>query len=230
MFRRYFMPSAHNTALEQGERRFDGVCVHIAVRVFPRVINRLVLALLHVVERPRIDCGLVGQNDFHVAADVGVDNLPHGCRFGVSCSNHAEIAVTLPDADNHGLFTLGTPPPRFAAYICLINFHCTVHLLWRYFQHGRTDAVAEVPCGLVADSEHPFDLIGRDAFLGLANYESDIEPNRERQVGVMQHGSRRYGELVTAIIAIKRAALIDARNLWRIALRAGDLFRPTQLL
>src|ERR1700675_1043118 len=50
MLRRHFMPRSHNAALEQAKSRFDGIGVNVAVRVFSRVVYRLVLALLHVVQ------------------------------------------------------------------------------------------------------------------------------------------------------------------------------------
>src|SRR5438552_2277311 len=67
MFRRDFMPRAHNAALEQRESRFHGICVNIAMGVFPRVIDGLVKVLLHLVESVWIDSRFVGHNHFYMS-------------------------------------------------------------------------------------------------------------------------------------------------------------------
>src|SRR5882762_11019959 len=198
MLRRDFMPRAHNAALKQGECRFHGVRVNVAVSVFPRVVNRLVLALLHGIKRPRVDSGFVGKNHFHMAADVRVDNLFHGLGLGILRPNQPKIAVALPDSDNNRNVALRTPPALLTCHVGFINLHGAVQLLRRYFQHGRTDAVAEVPRGLVADSQRPLNLASGHSLFGLAEQICRKKPLRQRKMSVVEDGSRRCAELVVA--------------------------------
>ena len=77
------MPRSNDAALEKREGRFHGVCVNVAVSVFLGVVDRVVLVLLNLVERARVDRGFVGHDDFHVAADIGVDDLSNSLRLCV---------------------------------------------------------------------------------------------------------------------------------------------------
>src|SRR5207249_3285148 len=51
----------------------------------------------------------------------------------------------------------------------LVGFHDTHQQGSLSLHHGRADAVAEIPRGLVTDPEHPLELVGADALLGLAH-------------------------------------------------------------
>jgi hypothetical protein len=95
MLRIDFMPRAHDTALEQAERRFHGVRVDIAVRVLTNVIDSLVLSAIHVIECPRVDRRLVGQNHFDMANNVGLNDCLHCGRLRVLSANQSEVAVML---------------------------------------------------------------------------------------------------------------------------------------
>ena len=70
MLRVYFMPRSNDAALEQGERRFHGVRVNVAMRVLAGVVDRAMLGLLHLVQRPRIDRGFIRHNHFDMASHV----------------------------------------------------------------------------------------------------------------------------------------------------------------
>ena len=89
--------------------------------------------------------------------------------------------------------------------------------------------MAKIPRRFVADAEHAFDLIRGDALLRLANDVGYVKPCREGQMRIMEHRSRRYRELIAAIVAVKRAALVYARNLVRITLGAGNILRPAEI-
>ena len=168
MLRRDFMPRSHNAAFEKGKSGFHGVCMDVAVRVFPRVVNRPVLALLHVVERPRINSRFVRKNNFYVAANVRIDNVSHGLGFGILGTDQAQISVTLSDANNYQFVAAWPPLAGLSANVGLINLNRTTQLLRRYFQHSRSDAMAEVPCRLVADSKCALNLARGHALFGFA--------------------------------------------------------------
>src|SRR5258707_1816878 len=141
MFRRDFMPRPNNAALQKRESRFHGVCVYVAMRVFPRVIDGLVQALLHFVECPRIDSGFIGHNHFHVRADISIDNFANRCGPCILSADQPQISVALTNPDNYLLDALWPPAASLLADVCLINLNCTTEFLRRYFQHRGTNTM-----------------------------------------------------------------------------------------
>jgi hypothetical protein len=229
MFRRDFMPRAHNAALEQRESGFYSVRMNVAVRVFPRVVNRFVLALLHVVERPRIDSGFVGQNHFHMAANIGVDNLLHGLGLRILSSNQTQIAVALSDANNYLRFVLPTPAALLARNIGFVNLDRAAQLFRRYLQHGRPDTMAEIPRRLVADSERALNLAGGHSLFGFAEQVRRKEPFSQGQMRIVKDGAGRCAELVVAGVTIVLRA-IGNRCGRLFTTRAGNTLAPAQCL
>src|SRR5882724_10611385 len=134
----------------------------VAVSIFPRVINRLVAVTLgHILECPRIDSRFIGQNDFYIFANMVSKNLTDGSSLSVLSADQPQISIALTDAD-YDLFVRAWPPtPRFSAYIRLIHFHGAIQRFGRYFQHGRADSMAQIPCRLVTDSQRALNLAGR---------------------------------------------------------------------
>src|SRR6266478_2810508 len=219
MFRGDFMPRAYNAALEKRESRFHGVCVHVAMNVLLGVIDRLMDFFLHVIECPRIDSGFVCHNHFHVPADVGIDNLAYRVRSRIGRANQAEIAVALPNADYYGLLASCTPAALLAAHIGLINLYGPAQRLGRYVQHGRADAMAEVPRRFVADSKLALHLIRGHALARLTEQVGGKKPLPQGQMGIVEDGLRCYAELMRAIVANKLIARVDAVDLARAALQ-----------
>ena len=228
MFRRDFMPRSHNAALEQGESRFHGIRVNVAVGVVLGMVNRSVEVLLHLVQRPRIDSRFVSNNHFHMAAEIRIDNLSDGrgcCVFGV---NHAEIAVALPDADDNLLIGTVTPLARLAANIGFINLNRAAKFLRGNFEHRVANPVAEIPRGFIADGKLASHLVGRHAFARLTEQVRCEKPLPERQMGIVEDSLGRYAELVRARIADKLVALEDAIDLVRAALQALNPIWPAE--
>src|SRR5216684_5404343 len=152
MLRRDFMPRTYNTALEKREGRFHGVSVNVAVRVFAGVIDGLVLALEHGIKCPWIDSRFIGQNDFYFPAKMRIDDIADRHRLSILSADQPQISIALTDADNNLFIALCPPAAFLAAYIGFFNLNRAVQRLGRYLQHGRTNAMAEVPCRLVTDS------------------------------------------------------------------------------
>ena len=224
------MPRAHNAALEKRESRFHGVCMHVAMNIFPRVIDGFVDFFMHVIERPRIDGRFIGHNHFDMRPDVRIDDFAYRGRPCVTGANKPEIAIALPDADNYLLGILCTPAALFACDIRFVNFDCAAQRFWRYFQHGRTDAMAEIPRRLVADSKLALHLIGRHALARFAEQVGRKKPLPQRQVCIVKDGLRCYAELVRAIVADKLVALEDAVDLARAAFKALYAVLPAEAL
>src|SRR5713226_5021317 len=202
--------------------------MYVTMCVFPRVINRLVLALEHFIERIRIDGRLVSQNHFDPSADIRIDNLAHRLGLRILRPNQSEIAVALPDADYNRHVTLCAPTALLACNIGFINLNRPIQRLRCYFQHGRPDTMAEVPCCFVADCKLALHLIRGHALAGFAEQIGRKKPLPEWKMRVMEDGFGGYTELVRAIIANKLIALQNAVNLARAAFETLDAIRPAE--
>ena len=222
------MPRSHDAALEQRESGFDGVGMHVSVDVLPRVIDGLVDFLSILIESPRIDSRFVGNDHFHIFANVLRDYLFDLFRGCLIDANESEIATTFTNAD-HNLFVLARKSAtRLAANVGFINLHDAIQHHFLAFDHGRTDAMTEVPRGLVAHSDRALDLASRHSLFRFAEQVRREEPFRQRQVRVIENGSRSNGELVVAVFAVEELLFrlqLDHGPLTAQALRA---FRKAQ--
>ena len=123
--------------------------------------------------------------------------------FTSSSVEEAEIAATLPDANNYLLLALRMPNLVLVAALPpaderLIYFNGSAERLRICVLHRVPDAMAEIPCRAVVDSQHPLKLIRRHPLARLANQERRKEPLNQRQVRVMEHRVCRDRELVAA--------------------------------
>ena len=144
----------------------------------------------------------------------------------------AQIAIPLANA-NDDFFVFKacacSAPFVFAANVGFVHFDRAVQHGLVNFVHGRSDAMAEVPGRLVADSERPLHLAGRHAFLGFAEQADGDKPLFQRQMGVVKNRSGGYGELIEAGRALELIAGLKPCDAPFLATRAGDTFRPAQL-
>lgn len=223
------MPRAHDAALEKRESRFHGVRMHVAVCVLPRMIDGLVKVLLHLVKRPRVDRGFIRHNHFYMAPDIGVDYLAHGRGLRILGANHSQIAIALSDTDYDLFVRTRTPAALLTANISFVNLDNTPKLLFGGFQHGRSDAMAEVPRRFIADLELALHLIRRHTLARLTKQVGRKKPLPQRQVGIVEDRSRCRAKLIAASIAVKLVTFDNARNLVRLARGTGNAFRPAKL-
>src|ERR1700676_55621 len=177
MFRRDLMPSAHDSTFEKAEGRFDCVGMNVSMSIRAGVVNGFMAhCFAHFVQRPRINSRFISHNDFHIFADMFADNLADGRGFGILSSDQPQIPIPLANPDNNSLLALWPPAAFLAAYIGFINFNRAVQRFGRYFQHGRPDTMAEVPCRLVANSERALNLAGAHTLFGFAEQIGCEEP------------------------------------------------------
>ncbi len=198
------MPRTNKTALEQGECGFDRVCVNICSG--SDVLASTVAHSLMPSAADSFAVGaavFVGHNHIHILGDVLADVLRQSSALGVLCVKEPEIAAALPDADND-LFVAVTETSLAkcvlaATDVGFVNLYGSPKFLnGRNRLHSRTDAMAEIPCCLVTDTQHPLELVGAHSLAGLAQDVGRKEPLGQRKVRIVEHGSRQNGELVTA--------------------------------
>ncbi len=203
MFRADFMPRSDNPALQERERRFDGVRMRVSVCVNPETVaNRFVFCFYsHALRDAAIEVVIVREQDFQVLTDILADKLFKRSARYILRMEEAQIAAALPDADYR--FLLGAAPanPRSVsatAHVGFIHFNLAAEHGSASLNHRCADSVTEVPRGLVADSERALNLTGRDAFLRFAEQIGRRKPFFKRQVSVIENRSGSDGELIAA--------------------------------
>ena len=238
MLRGNSMPRSHDAALEQAESGFDGIGVNVTHDVDPAaVFDDFLFSRCGFSHSHFVRSGIIGENDFHIFADILANVLRQCSSLCVSCVKEAEIAVALADADDNFL-VVHLADLSFAAIpatdVGRVHFHFAVEHRFGGLRHGVPDAMAEVPCCFVrADAERALNLAGRNSFLRFAEKQRCGKPSCERQVRIIEHGACCDGELVVTVFAVEEVlfgfelndgslAAKAARSLWKA--QAGEQF------
>lgn len=210
MLRGDFVPRADNAALEKRESRFNGVGVDVAFHVDTVAMpDRLMPSVFpQMRRRATIHPVIVRKKHVHVLADILANVLFEGSRPCIGCVKEPEIAAALTNADYDFLVVeaSGFPlMPVLAANIGFIHFDFAGQHRTLGFDHGVPNAVAEIPCGLVApESKGALNLASRHSLFRLAQQECGKEPFVEGQMRVIEHRASGDGKLVVAILAIEQ--------------------------
>jgi len=228
MLGRYFVPSADDAALEQGESRFHGICVNIAADIFFRVADGLVELLLVHRESKGIDRGFVGKDDFHIFADVFCHYFANRLRGRGIDVKQSQFTVTLADADNNLLVGARESATGLAADVGLINLKNAVHHGLLAFDHGGTDSVAEIPGCFVAHSDRALNLAGGHTLLCFAEQVCGEKPLCKRQVGIVEHRAGSNRELIVTVFAVEELLFRFQLDHGSLAAQAARAFRPAE--
>jgi hypothetical protein len=99
-----------------------------------------------------------------------------------------------------------------AAYKSLVNLNFARE--WKGVSaHRGVDSVTYKPSGLIAASaQHPMDLQGAHAFLGMKHQENNFEPFWQLDVGILENGTRQNAKLIAILGAYRyfTSALVEA--------------------
>jgi|ERR1700721_505255 len=237
MFRADLVPRSDDAALQERERRFNGVSVNVAINVMTSAVIDGLMALTSeasFVHRKRICGEVVGDNHFYFGTDVVFDVLRESSRLRIVRVEESQFAVTLTKADHD--FFVSPPSATFtvslSADIGFVHLNSTVQHWAVNFFHGCSDAMAEIPCGLVGAfvlaPDCPLELVGAHAFLRFAEQESCEKPLLQRQMGVVEDRASRDGELIVAVLAVEELFFRRKLDHWPLAADAFRAIRPTQ--
>src|SRR5271165_82207 len=233
------MPRSNNAALQQRESGFNGVRVHVTDGVDAILVTDRLMLCQHsgIMQSLRVALKFIGHNHVNVLRYVFANVLRQGPRLHVLRVEKAQFAAALPDADNDLFLGLGMSGLVLVAMLTrsdegLIYFNRSAERLRVNGLHRVPDAMAEIPCGAVVDTQHPLELVRRHSLARLTNQERSKKPLDQRKVRVVKHRVCRDGELIAArfVIAVVLIALQDAGYFFSGALRAADAFRPAQPL
>jgi len=235
------VPAANDSALEQRERRFDGVRVGIAVNVDLRLVFD---GLVFGGDARLCECGgirteLVSHDYINILRDVFLNVLCQRARLHIVSMEETKRSLALPNADYDFLFAL-----RVSDFVLMtallstdesfVNLYSTVEHGSVYFDHSATYAMAEIPCGLVRafvlPPDRPLELHGAHALLGFTEQKCGKEPYRQRQVRVVEDRAASYSELVFAANALIAGVVFQTGHARILAAGTKDAFRPAQAL
>lgn len=233
MLRAHAMPSANNTALQQGKGRFDSVGMNISLHVdTPAMANCLVLSLL--MEMPRrtaIHVEIVRHQNVHVVADIFADVLFESPRSHILGVEKSQLTLSLTDSDYD--FLVGRSASSFsvslAAHVGFVHFDNTAQPFAVSLNHRCADSVAEIPRGFVGHSERALNLAGGHSFLGLTEQQRGEKPLPKGEMRIVEYRPGGNAKLIVATVTIILKAIGDWSGL-RQAARALWAFRPAKLL
>ena len=200
------MPSPDDTALQKRESGLDCIRVDVATHVlFGTVINAVMVLILFLIERGRVNRRFVGDDDFYIFTQVGPNDDASSFGSGIGSMNKAEFAIALADT-KHYLFVVefSSVSLMVTADVGLIDLNRAVQHRAIRLEHGSADAMAEIPCCLVADSKFPLHLICGVPLAGFAHQKSSNEPFRQGQVRVIKDRTSGHRELIITVFAVEQ--------------------------
>src|SRR5437899_2490387 len=231
------VPRSDNPALQEREGVLDCIGMNFALNInLGFVLDSLMLSLRYSCfgDCVGVNRMLIGNQNVHVLTDIFANVLRNRTLLNIGCVEETKIAITLPDADDDLLCVVSESrfalaAVQFAADIGFIHFDSTVEHGLICFFHCCTDAMAKIPSSLIAHANGTLDLVSGDSLACFAEQQRDHEPFCERQMGVMEDGASRDGELVITFGAIEQLLTGDQpNNFLRAATRAFGSVRPAQ--
>lgn len=205
---RDFVPTSHDATLEQRKRRFDRIRVNVSFDIdASRMLDGLVLRP-HVAKQRRsgivkgfgVAAGIVRHNHFNRTANMLLNELRQRPAFNVVNVEESQIAAALPDAEHYVFVgtTSALPAALDSADVGFVQFDGAGQ--WRTFnrRHCEADAMAQVPCGLVAHADGSLELIRRHALAGFAEQQDGEKPRFEGQLRIPEDRACSDAELVMA--------------------------------
>jgi len=228
---------ADQAALEDREKSFERIGVHVATRPFK-------LGMVHAFMAGNVRVQIAGVLVGHEAA-LFVDVFGHESPDAAMVDKlGADVTAALDKAHNNRIMgpapearrALGLARPRQFRLVGLNGLaFSTQRAAIGARSHRKADTVAKVPRGFHAAIEHPLDLTGGDAFLAGAYEVDNLQPQVQRQVAILKDGADPHRELALAGVALVQAGAgrlaIQSAYPRRLAtMRADRAIRPKRRL
>ena len=211
MLHREFMVRTNNGSLKQAPDVLQSVGMNIAEHVLSRaMIHSFVLRV--VVGNGGIDAVLIGANRSRLIGQLRFNERLDRVVINPLDCLHSHFAATLNRAQNNRLvdvLTAGTasflllPDASvhvfgFAADERLVHFNDAVQKRSVRVLDRFTNAMAEIPCGLVGYFQRALELVGRHPFFRFGQQIDSGEPLHQRQVRVVENSPGGYAKMILA--------------------------------
>ena len=231
------VPTPHNPALQQRESRFNAIGVNVGSEadvLFGAVVYGFVF---DIADGLGISRPFICHKYVNISADVFLDVLLQSAALGVGGMEEAQIAAALTDTYNNFLVALAplpVTPLLLSAYIGFVHLDSTVQQGRLNLFHGATYTMAEVPSGFVGTfvlaPDSPLELHRAHALLGFTQQQGCKEPDRQRQVRVVEDRAARGRELVLTTNTLEAGIFFQPRYTGIFAAWAHNTLRPAQTL
>ena len=202
VFPAHLVEGADNRPLEQAPHALDAVGVDLSD-------NPLLRGVAHgpvygvMIFNPHVGLQLIGVNRLSLILNCSMYEIMESVTLDIRDALDSDLsAVPLDGTDHPCLAFLATRSD--VAFLStdqgFVHFHDSEQggTLEGIIAHSLTDAVAQVPSRPICGSDGALELVGRDAFLGLAHQPDRQEPLTEGQVRVVHDGPGGHGELIPA--------------------------------
>jgi hypothetical protein len=209
MLRAEFMPTPAQTALEKRESVFNGVGMNVSAHIlFFRVPDELVLILeTRSLRHSLVGIQFIGEENIHIFSHVFLEKLFENAPSDFLGVKQSKFTIALPDSDD---WTLSGAAPAMlksvslSADISFVHLDLSVEHRLVALGHCSTDAMAQVPSGLVAHSERPLNLTGGYALFCFTEQKRRSKPLFKRQMRVIENRSGCNGELIVTVLAVEK--------------------------
>src|SRR5579863_3415040 len=193
-----------------GVGAYDGISAHVVVGIFlAAMVNGFValkfLTKLGVLNR------LVSHDDV-LFRRVLADDRKNILFLGALHMEGASARAAMDKGQDNVLMRIAAPPfdAFLATYESFVNLDNAAFAAHRrqvvMLLHGEANAMAQMPSGFHAASEHALNLAGRDTLLAGAHKVDDLQPQMQRQMGRLEDGSHTHGKGFAAFVALIKAA------------------------
>ena len=198
----HLVEGADNGTLEQAPHAFDAVGVDIAHHPFLQGMAHSLMARV-MIFNPHVGLQLIGVNRLSLILNGSMDEIMESVTLDIGDALDSDLSAVPLDGTGHpGLAFLASRSDitPLSTDQCFVHFDDAKESRSGegVIPHGLANTVAQVPCRPVGGSDGALELVGRDAFLGLAHQPDSQEPLTEGQVRVVHDGPGGYGKLVAA--------------------------------
>jgi len=231
------VPASHDNALEQRKCGFNGVgrnafSIFVSHVFFLQVIHNLVV---NISDRVLVGRVRIGDENVNVSTDVVADILSKGAGFRILSVEESQFTISLTDSNNNFLCCFGcgrASSEHPSAHVGFVHFNGTVKHGLLYFFHGRTDAVAEIPCGFVGTfvlaPNCALELERAHSLLSFTEKQDSHKPDGQWQVRIIEDRARSYRELITAFTTSELLAGVNPPHVSIMAARTVNALWPAQ--
>ena len=227
------MERSDNRPLEQAPDTLDTVGVGLSD-------NPLLRGMAHgpvygvMISNPHVGLQFIGVNGLSLILDGSMNEIVQGSPPDIRDALDSDLSAVPLDGSGHpGLAFLAS-----RSYIAplstdqgFVHFHDTEKRrpLEGVVSHGLSDAVAQIPGGLVRDSQSAVKLVRAHTLLGFAHEIDSGKPLSQGQVGVVHDGSRGHAEMIAASLAVPLSAPLDSSDRCIPTPDTGNPIRPAQV-
>src|SRR5437762_1777496 len=237
MFCADFMPGSDDAALQKAESVLD--CVGMNIRseayIFLLCVIHRLMPIAQFTQSLWVGCQFIGHDHIHILRDIFLDITSQSSALCILGVEESQLTIALPNADHYLFVGRCFPAPwvsLLSTHVGFIHLDSTIQHGSLGFFHSSTNAMAEIPCSLIrAFMQTPnssFQLVSAHTFLSFAEQQYSHEPDRQRQMRIMEDRIASDGELILTANAFVSGVLLQPGDSPIFASRTGDALWPTQ--